>query len=211
MPEGVDPKDGVSWSTVGLTALALAKESYPVKKGDWVLIRAAAGGVGLVLTQIVKYLGGHVIGTVSSQDKAELVKSYGADLVLLSTDPSEDNVKKILEVTNGGVHGVYDGVGKDTWEEDFLVVRRKGTIVTFGNASVSVFFFFFWYKKGQADMAFGKRVPSPHLLLLNLHPKPSRSPDPPSGPSSLPLKNSRSTPPSWSISSRKPVSRCVFF
>lgn len=83
-----------------------------------------------------------MIGTVSSQDKAELVKSYGADLVLLSTDPSEDNVKKILEVTNGGVHGVYDGVGKDTWEEDFLVVRRKGTIVTFGNASVSVFFFF---------------------------------------------------------------------
>ncbi|AAW41486.1 conserved hypothetical protein [Cryptococcus deneoformans JEC21] len=138
VPEGVDPKDGVSWSTVGLTALALAKESYPVKKGDWVLIRAAAGGVGLVLTQIVKYLGGHVIGTVSSQDKAELVKSYGADLVLLSTDPSEDNVKKILEVTNGGVHGVYDGVGKDTWEEDFLVVRRKGTIVTFGNASGAV-------------------------------------------------------------------------
>lgn len=151
IPEGVDHKDGVSWSTVGLTALALAKESYPVKKGDWVLIRAAAGGVGLVLTQIVKYLGGHVIGTVSSQDKAELVKSYGADLVLLSTNPSEDNVQKILEVTNGGVHGVYDGVGKDTWEEDFQVVRRKGTIVTFGNASVSQIFSLV-ERETQADM-----------------------------------------------------------
>lgn len=161
-----------------------------------------------MLTQIVKYLGGHVIGTVSSQDKAELVKSYGADLVLLSTDHSEDNAKKILEVTNGGVHGVYDGVGKDTWEEDFLVVRRKGTIVTFGNASVSSLF---GYKKGQANMALGKRVLSPLLLLLNSPPRPSRSPALPSGPSSRPLKSSRSIPPSWSISSKRPVSRCVIF
>ncbi|WVQ78264.1 hypothetical protein IAT38_000349 [Cryptococcus sp. DSM 104549] len=135
LPEGVDKKDGVSWATLGLTSLTLVKESYPVKKGDWVLIRAAAGGVGLVLTQVVKYLGGHVIGTVSSPEKAEQAKQAGADLVLLTTDDSKENVKKIVEATNGGVHAVYDGVGKDTWEENFEVVRRKGTIVTFGNAS----------------------------------------------------------------------------
>ncbi|TYJ52548.1 hypothetical protein B9479_006837 [Cryptococcus floricola] len=135
LPDSIDKKDGVSLATVGLTAITLTKDSYPVQKGDWVLIRAAAGGVGLVLTQVVKYLGGHVIGEVSTPDKAELVKKHGADVVLLSTDKSEDNVKKILELTDGGVHAVYDGVGQATWEQDFEVVRRKGTIVSFGNAS----------------------------------------------------------------------------
>nr|XP_019002340.1 NADPH2:quinone reductase [Kwoniella mangroviensis CBS 8507]OCF65801.1 NADPH2:quinone reductase [Kwoniella mangroviensis CBS 8507] len=139
LPEDIDPKDGVSMATQGLTALYLLKESYPVKKGDWILNRAAAGGVGLILTQIAKYLGVNVIGTVSSQSKVETVKQSGADHVLLSSDSSESNVKKILELTGGqGVHAVYDGVGKDTWEEDFDVVRRKGTIVTYGNASGAV-------------------------------------------------------------------------
>ncbi|TYJ52558.1 hypothetical protein B9479_006848 [Cryptococcus floricola] len=135
LPKGIDKRDGVSLNVVGLTALTLARECYAVKKGDWVLVRAAAGGVGLVLTQIVKYLGGHVIGTVSTPEKAEVVKKYGADLVLLSTDPAEENVKKILEASGGGVHVSYDGVGAATWDENFEVVRRKGTIVSYGNAS----------------------------------------------------------------------------
>ncbi|WVQ78262.1 hypothetical protein IAT38_000346 [Cryptococcus sp. DSM 104549] len=135
LPEGVDKKDGVSWATLGTTSLMLIKEGYRPQKGDWVLIRAAAGGIGLVLTQIVKHLGGRVIGTVSSPEKAELVKQVGAELVLLTTDDAQENAKKIVETTGGGVHVVYDGVGKDTWEENFEVVRRKGTIVTFGASS----------------------------------------------------------------------------
>ncbi|WVN85189.1 uncharacterized protein L203_100334 [Cryptococcus depauperatus CBS 7841] len=135
LPKGLSPKDGVSLATLGLTSLALAKESYPVQKGDWILIRAVAGGIGLVLTQIVKHLGGHVIGTTSSPQKAEIAKRYGADHVLLTTTPSEENVKKIIELSDGGVHAVFDGVGKDTFDENFEVTRRKGTIVAFGNAS----------------------------------------------------------------------------
>ncbi|WWC85262.1 uncharacterized protein L201_000124 [Kwoniella dendrophila CBS 6074] len=136
LPKEIDSKDGVSLATQGLTALYLLKESYPAKKGDWVLVRSAAGGVGLILTQIAKHFSVNVIATVSSESKVELVKQNGADHVLLSSDSSESNIKKILELTGGeGVHGVYDGVGKDTWEENFEIVRRKGTIVTYGNAS----------------------------------------------------------------------------
>jgi NADPH2:quinone reductase len=80
-----------------------------------------------------------VIGTTSSPEKAKIITEAGADHVLLTTTSSAENVKKVLELTDGkGVHVVYDGVGKDTWEEDFEVVRRLGTIVTFGNASVSL-------------------------------------------------------------------------
>ncbi|OCF35311.1 NADPH2:quinone reductase [Kwoniella heveanensis BCC8398] len=154
-----DAKDGVSMATQGLTALYLVKESYAIRKGDWVLVRAAAGGVGLILTQVTfgssfnnaslhqdrfglrlaKHLGANVIGTVSSSQKAEIVTQNGVDHVLLTTAPSEENVKKVLELTGGqGVHAVYDSVGKDTWDEDFEVVRRKGTVVSYGNASGAV-------------------------------------------------------------------------
>ncbi|KAK8869993.1 hypothetical protein IAR55_000563 [Kwoniella newhampshirensis] len=138
LPDDIDAKDGVSLATQGLTAIGQSKESYEVKKGDWVLVRAAAGGVGLLLVQIAKYLGANVIGTVSSESKAELVKQNGADHVLLSTADSAENVAEINKLSGGGVQVVYDGVGKDTWEENFEVVRRKGTIVTFGNASGAV-------------------------------------------------------------------------
>ncbi|ODN89135.1 NADPH2:quinone reductase [Cryptococcus wingfieldii CBS 7118] len=137
LSKGIDKPDDVSLNVVGLTALALVRECYAVKKGDWVLVRSAAGGVGLVLMQIVKYLGGHVIGTVSTPEKAKVVKKYeyGADLVLLPTNPAEENVKKILEASGSGVHVSYDGVGASTWDENFEVVRKKGTIVFYGNAS----------------------------------------------------------------------------
>ena len=73
---------------------------------------------------------------MSTQAKVDIVKQHGADHVLLSSDPSSQNVKKILELTGGkGVNVVYDGVGKDTWNENFEIIRRLGTIVTFGNAS----------------------------------------------------------------------------
>jgi NADPH2:quinone reductase len=86
--------------------------------------------------QLAKYLGANVIGTVSTPAKASEARAAGADHVLLSTDPSPANVQAILDLTGGkGVHGVYDGVGADTWEENFEVVRSRGTIVTFGNSS----------------------------------------------------------------------------
>jgi NADPH:quinone reductase-like Zn-dependent oxidoreductase len=86
--------------------------------------------------QLGKYFGANVIGTVSTPEKAALAKSNGADHILLTSSPSSENVSTILSLTGGkGVHAVYDGVGKDTWEEDFEVVRPKATIVTFGNAS----------------------------------------------------------------------------
>lgn len=135
MPEGVDPKDGVSMCTVALTAVTLVREAYAVKKGDWVLVRAAAGGVGLVLVQLCKHLGANVIATVSTDEKAKLAKENGADHVFLSSAPSEESVKKINDLSSGGVNVVYDGVGKDTWDEDFEITRVGGTIVTFGNAS----------------------------------------------------------------------------
>ena len=155
MPEGVDPRDGVSMASIAITALTLIKEAGVMRKGEWCLVRAAAGGVGAILVQVkdserdrrdraepqlAKYVGANLIATVSSEAKAQLVKSLGAEHVLLTSTPSEENVKTILGLTNGkGVHVVYDGVGADTWEEDFLIVRPKGTIVTFGNASVRRF------------------------------------------------------------------------
>ncbi|ORY25758.1 hypothetical protein BCR39DRAFT_543276 [Naematelia encephala] len=136
LPDFVKPEDGPAYATTAFTAAALVKESYPIQKGDWVLVRAAAGGVGTLLSQLSKHLGASVIGTTSSPEKAKIAKENGADHVLLTTDSSESNVKKLLELTGGkGVHVVYDGVGKDTWEEDFEVIRPKGTIVTYGNAS----------------------------------------------------------------------------
>ena len=78
-----------------------------------------------------------MIATTSNPEKAELAKQNGAHHVLLTTDSSEENVKKILSLTDGkGVHAVYDGVGKDTFDEDFEVVRSRGTLVMYGNASV---------------------------------------------------------------------------
>ncbi|RSH83205.1 uncharacterized protein EHS24_006869 [Apiotrichum porosum] len=139
LPANVEPRDGVSMCTVALTALALTREAYAVKKGDYILVRAAAGGVGLVLVQLGKYLGATVIATTSTAEKAELAKANGADHVLLTSNSSEDNVKEILSLSQGkGVHAVFDGVGADTWEEDFLVVRTGATIVSFGNASGAV-------------------------------------------------------------------------
>jgi NADPH2:quinone reductase len=97
------------------TALTLVRESYPLKKGDYVLVHAAAGGVGLLLCQMASHFGAHVIGTASTPEKAELAKQNGAEHVI---NYSKDSiVDKVLELTDGkGVQGIYDGVGKDTWE-----------------------------------------------------------------------------------------------
>lgn len=117
----------------GLTALTLIREAYHVQRDDWILVHAAAGGVGLWLCQLLRVVGAKVIATASSAEKLELAKENGATVGI--NNKEEDIVKRVLEITGGeGVHAAYDSVGKDTFDGDLEVVRRKGTVVSFGNA-----------------------------------------------------------------------------
>lgn len=137
IPNGVSDEDVMGSFLSGMTVLSFAKETYPVQKGDWVLLHAAAGGAGFLMTQILKNMGAKVIGTAGGPEKCELVKSLGADVVIdYRSEEGKDWVKKVKEATGGrGVDVVYDSVGKDTWEGSLEAVKRKGTIVWFGNAS----------------------------------------------------------------------------
>jgi NADPH2:quinone reductase len=121
----------------GLTAVSFMTEAYNVQRGDFILIHTVAGGLGLIFAQLAKHRGATVIGTTSTKEKAALAKANGADHVILY--PVEDTVQRVLEITNGeGVHGVFDGVGKDTFENNLKLIRRKGTLVSVGNASGAV-------------------------------------------------------------------------
>jgi len=121
----------------GITAVSFFEEAYKVKKGDTILVHTVAGGIGLLFAQLGRYLGATVIGTTSSQTKADLAKANGATHVILY--PVEDTVKRVLELTNNeGVDAIFDGVGKDTFDNNFKMIKRKGTIVSFGNTSGAV-------------------------------------------------------------------------
>ncbi|KAL5341637.1 hypothetical protein BJX70DRAFT_386642 [Aspergillus crustosus] len=137
VPEGISDEDVIAALLSGLTVLTLTRETYEVKRGDVVLLHAAAGGAGFLMTQILKTIGAVVIGTAGGGEKVELVKGLGADYVIdYRSEEGKDWVKKVKEITNGkGVDVVYDSVGKDTWEGSLEAVKRKGTIVWFGNAS----------------------------------------------------------------------------
>lgn len=101
---------------------------------DYILVHAAAGGVGLLLCQMCRYLGATVIGTVSSEEKAKLARENGAAYVIDYT--REDVVAKVKEITSGlGCHAVLDGVGKSTFDISLACARRLGTVISFGNAS----------------------------------------------------------------------------
>jgi NADPH2:quinone reductase len=132
VPAGVDLRVAASTLLQGMTAHYLASASYPVQPGDPVVVHAAAGGTGRLLVQIVKKLGGIVIATTSTSDKAELARSAGADHV---TDyDSFGAVAK--EVTGGaGVAAVYDGVGAATFDASLAALRPRGTMVLYGGAS----------------------------------------------------------------------------
>lgn len=136
--QAVPVADGVSSELAagallqGMTAHYLATSTYPVRAGDAVLIHAAAGGVGLLLTQIVKMQGGRVIATTSSDEKAQLARGAGADEVI----PYEAFAERVRELTGGeGVAVVYDGVGKATFDESLASLRPRGSLVLFGSAS----------------------------------------------------------------------------
>ncbi|KIY50470.1 NAD(P)-binding protein [Fistulina hepatica ATCC 64428] len=137
IPAGVSTLTGAAALLQGLTALTFAEEAYAIQKGDTVLIHTAAGGLGLLLVQLAKARGATVIGTTSTPEKAEIAKANGVDHIILYKN--ENTEQRVLELTNGeGVDAVFDGVGKDTFELDLNILRRKGTLVSIGNASGAI-------------------------------------------------------------------------
>lgn len=116
----------------GITAHYLSFESYRIQPGDWVIVHAAAGGVGLLLTQIAKLRGGRVIATTSSEAKATLAREAGADEVI----GYDGFAQRVREITHGeGVAAVYDGVGKTTFYEGLKALRPMGKMIVYGAAS----------------------------------------------------------------------------
>ncbi|KAM3069496.1 NADPH:quinone reductase [Clarireedia jacksonii] len=137
VPSGLEPGIAAAALLQGLTALTLIREAYHVQKGDWILVHAAAGGVGLWLCQLLRVVGAKVIATASTAEKLELAKTNGADVGVNYKE--EDVTKRVLEITGGeGVRAVFDSVGKDMFESDLEVVARKGSIISFGNANLKV-------------------------------------------------------------------------
>jgi NADPH2:quinone reductase len=137
IPTGVDDKIAAAIMLKGMTAWYLCKRTFKVGKGQTILVHAAAGGVGQILSQWAKYLGATVIGTVGSEEKAALAKKAGCKHVIVTS--KEDFVARVKEITKGqGVPVVYDGVGKDTFMGSLDCLAPRGYMVSFGNASGAV-------------------------------------------------------------------------
>jgi len=138
LPSSIAPGIGAAALLQGLTAITLIREAYFVQKDDWILVHAAAGGVGLLLMQLLKAVGAKTIGTASTTEKLELAKKNGAEVVI-NYKEEKDLVGKVKEITGGeGVRAVFDSTGKDQFDNDLEVVARKGTVVSFGNSSGAV-------------------------------------------------------------------------
>jgi len=134
LPEEVSFELAAAGLLQGMTAHYLTQTTYPIQKGDTVLIHAAAGGAGLLIIQMAKQRGARVIGTVSSREKAELARETGADEVILYTETDfESEVKRLTE--GKGVPVVYDSVGKTTFEKSLNCLRTRGMLVLFGQSS----------------------------------------------------------------------------
>ncbi|HUI17551.1 MAG TPA: quinone oxidoreductase [Alphaproteobacteria bacterium] len=134
LPKEIDFKTGAAMMLQGMTAQYLIRRTYRIKKGETILVHAAAGGVGLILCQWAKALGVNVIGTVGSDEKAKLAKAHGCKYpVVYSRD---DFVAAVKKITKGeGVPVVYDGIGKDTFNRSLDCLRPRGFMVSFGSAS----------------------------------------------------------------------------
>jgi NADPH:quinone reductase len=132
VPDDVPDDVAAALLLQGLTAHYLSSSAYPVQPRDWVVVHAAAGGVGLLLTQIVKLRGGRVLATVSTAEKAKLARAAGADEIA----SYDDFAARARDATGGeGVAAVYDGVGKTTFDGSLDALRVRGTMVLFGAAS----------------------------------------------------------------------------
>ena len=131
VPDAIDDRTAAAVMMQGLTASHFATDFYPVQPGDVAFVHAAAGGLGLLLTQIVKLRGGHVIGRVSSDEKVAAVKEAGADHVIV--DAEGRFAEEALRLTNGeGVHVVYDGSGPKTFQGSLDMLRRSGAFCWYG-------------------------------------------------------------------------------
>jgi len=137
IPEKLSFEDAAAAMLQGMTAHYLSHSTYAIQKGNDVLVHAGAGGVGLLLTQMAKMLGARVITTVSSEEKAAISKAAGADAVINYT--TQDFAAEVRKLTGGkGVHVVYDGVGKDTFDKSLASLRTRGVLALFGGASGAV-------------------------------------------------------------------------
>lgn len=134
LPAGIDDRTGAAIMLQGMTAAYLSETTYPIQRGDTVLVHAGAGGVGLLLTQMAKHRGARVITTVSTEAKAALSKGAGADEVILYTQSDfEAETKRLTE--GKGVACVYDSVGVTTFEKSLNVLRPLGVMVLYGASS----------------------------------------------------------------------------
>jgi NADPH2:quinone reductase len=134
VPPGITDEQAAGMMLKGLTAHYLLRRTYRVKKGDPIVVHAAAGGVGLLLVQWARHLGARVIAVVGSDAKAAIAREHGAHEVIVT--PREELVARVRELTGGkGVPVVYDSVGQDTFFPSLDCLRRLGLMVTYGNAS----------------------------------------------------------------------------
>lgn len=134
VPDNLDTKQVSASLIQGLTAFVLTTKTHPVKKGDYVLIHAAAGGTGAILVQLAAHFGANIIATTSTPEKMELVKKAGAQHVI--NYKTEDVVARVKEITsNKGVAVSFDSVGKTTWDISMESLGMHGHMVSFGNAS----------------------------------------------------------------------------
>jgi NADPH2:quinone reductase len=134
LPDGVDDRTAAAVMLKGLTAQYLIRRTFRVEPGHVVLYHAAAGGTGLIACQWLRALGATVIGTVSTDEKAELAAQHGCHHVIVSS--SEDVARRVRELTGGrGADVAYDGVGRATWDASLDALRPRGMMVSFGNAS----------------------------------------------------------------------------
>ncbi|HMD75669.1 MAG TPA: quinone oxidoreductase [Steroidobacteraceae bacterium] len=137
LPDRIDDKTAAAMMLKGLTAQYLIRQTYRVKRGDTILLHAAAGGVGSILSQWAKHLGATVIGTVGSDEKAKLAKANGCDHVIVYT--REDFVKRVEQITGGKkLPVVYDSVGKDTFLKSLDCCAPLGLVALFGQSSGAV-------------------------------------------------------------------------
>ncbi|MFF5232132.1 quinone oxidoreductase family protein [Dactylosporangium sp. NPDC000521] len=133
VPDGISTEQAAAAMLQGLTAHYLTHDSYPVRAGDTVLVHAAAGGVGRLLTRIVTHLGGRVVATAGTPAKREIALADGA----VRAVPYDEALQAVREVSDGAA-AVYDGVGKDTFDASLEALRPRGTLVLFGAASGKV-------------------------------------------------------------------------
>lgn len=135
LPDAIADETAAAMMLKGLTAWYLLKRSYKVAPGDWILLYAAAGGVGLIAAQWARELGARVIGIVSTPAKRELALAHGCEHVLLDGD---DIPRRVRELANGGVPVVYDSVGRTSFYQSLDCLRPHGVLVSFGNSSGKV-------------------------------------------------------------------------